>query len=107
MLTNYKYWHFYSLYSADQLPDHMNFSQYIAANVPSLKDFIEESTKLQNGFSALKALCYAMFSLLRYYVIVSFKQLLSYLKKKERILNWGVEAPSYLWSPTEILWNSR
>ncbi|WOH04918.1 hypothetical protein DCAR_0624330 [Daucus carota subsp. sativus] len=49
-----------------QLPDHMNFSQYIAANVPSLKDFIEESTKLQNGFSALKALCSAMFSLLRH-----------------------------------------
>lgn len=49
-----------------QLPEHMNFSQYIAANVPSLKDFREESTKLQNGISALKALCSAMFSLLRH-----------------------------------------
>lgn len=60
---------------ADQLPEHMNFSQYIAANVPSLKDFREESTKLQNGISALKALCSAMFSLLRYYISVSFNQL--------------------------------
>lgn len=49
-----------------QLPEHMNFSQYIAANVPSLKDFQEESTKLQNGLSALKALCAVMFSLLRH-----------------------------------------
>lgn len=49
-----------------QLPEHMNFSQYIASNVPSLKDFREESTKLQNGISALKALCSAMFSLLRH-----------------------------------------
>lgn len=49
-----------------QLPEHMNFSQYIASNVPSLKGFREESTKMQNGISALKALCSVMFSLLRH-----------------------------------------
>ncbi|KAL1823935.1 hypothetical protein ACET3Z_010713 [Daucus carota] len=35
----------------------MDFSQYVAANSPSLKDLQEESNKSRNSFSALKALC--------------------------------------------------
>ncbi|XWS68291.1 hypothetical protein CRYUN_Cryun04dG0078300 [Craigia yunnanensis] len=47
-------------------PMHINFSQYIASNVPSLKGFCQHSTNLQNGISALKALSSVMVSLQRY-----------------------------------------
>lgn len=50
----------------DQLPKHVNFSQFIASNVPSLKGFCQHSTNLQNGISALQALSSAMVSLQRY-----------------------------------------
>ncbi|CAN6543828.1 unnamed protein product [Malus baccata var. baccata] len=46
--------------SGYQPPKHMNFSQYIASNVPSLKAFREESTKRQNGVFTLKALSSVM-----------------------------------------------
>ncbi|KAF2294053.1 hypothetical protein GH714_007121 [Hevea brasiliensis] len=52
--------------SGYQLPKHVNLGQYIASNVPSLKGFYEESTNLQNGTSALKALSSVMVSLQRY-----------------------------------------
>ncbi|KAL2254422.1 outer envelope protein 64, mitochondrial [Sesamum indicum] len=52
--------------SGYQTPKHMNFGQYIASNVPSLKSFHEESEKLQIGTSTLRALSSAMLSLQRY-----------------------------------------
>ncbi|XP_030459180.1 outer envelope protein 64, mitochondrial [Syzygium oleosum] len=51
--------------SGYQPPKHINFGQHIASNVPSLKDFREQSTNLQNGISTLKALSSAMLSLQR------------------------------------------
>ncbi|XP_012479999.1 outer envelope protein 64, mitochondrial [Gossypium raimondii] len=52
--------------SGYQLPKHVNFCQFIASNVPSLKGFFQHSTNLQNGISALQALSSAMVSLQRY-----------------------------------------
>ncbi|XP_062176378.1 outer envelope protein 64, mitochondrial [Alnus glutinosa] len=52
--------------SGYQPPKHMNFGQYIALNVPSLKGVREPSTNLQNGTSTLKALSSVMVSLQRY-----------------------------------------
>ncbi|KAL6964277.1 Outer envelope protein 64, mitochondrial [Sarracenia purpurea var. burkii] len=52
--------------SGYQPSKHMNLGQYIAANVPSLKGFREESTNLQNGISTMKALSSVMFLLQRY-----------------------------------------
>ncbi|XP_065870365.1 outer envelope protein 64, mitochondrial [Euphorbia lathyris] len=52
--------------SGYQPPKHMNFGQYIASNVSSLKEFREQSTNLSNGTSALKALSSVMVSLQRY-----------------------------------------
>ncbi|KAM3224853.1 hypothetical protein ACQJBY_057925 [Aegilops geniculata] len=49
-----------------QPPKHINIGQYISSNVPSLKEFCEPSTKLQEGKSALKALCTVMLLLQRY-----------------------------------------
>ncbi|VAI49695.1 unnamed protein product [Triticum turgidum subsp. durum] len=49
-----------------QPPKHINIGQYICSNVPSLKEFCEPSTKLQEGKSALKALCTVMLLLQRY-----------------------------------------
>jgi len=45
----------------------MNIGQYIALNVPSLKDFSEPYMKMQKGSSILKALSTVML-LLRGYV---------------------------------------
>ncbi|KAJ8755633.1 hypothetical protein K2173_022228 [Erythroxylum novogranatense] len=47
-------------------PKHINLSEHIAKNVSSLKGFHENSTKVQNGTSALKALSSVMISLQRY-----------------------------------------
>lgn len=44
----------------------MNFGQYVAANVSSLRVFREESMNFQIGINALKALSSVMFLLLRY-----------------------------------------
>ncbi|CAL5379537.1 unnamed protein product [Camellia sinensis] len=52
--------------SGYQPPKHINFGQYIASNVSSLKGFHEESTNLKNGISTLKALSSVMFLLQRY-----------------------------------------
>ncbi|XP_031261234.1 outer envelope protein 64, mitochondrial isoform X4 [Pistacia vera] len=47
-------------------PNHLNFGQYIASRVPSLKGFHEKSTNLENRTSILKALSSVMISLQRY-----------------------------------------
>ncbi|GMJ12920.1 ARABIDOPSIS THALIANA TRANSLOCON AT THE OUTER MEMBRANE OF CHLOROPLASTS 64-V, outer membrane 64 [Hibiscus trionum] len=52
--------------SGYQPPKHVNFSQFVASNVPSLKGFCQHSTNLQNGISALVALSSVMVSLQRY-----------------------------------------
>ncbi|KAI8554853.1 hypothetical protein RHMOL_Rhmol05G0129200 [Rhododendron molle] len=52
--------------SGYQPPRHENFGQYVAANVPSLRGFREESMTLQDGISTLKALSSVMFLLQRY-----------------------------------------
>ncbi|TYH94073.1 hypothetical protein ES332_A12G015900v1 [Gossypium tomentosum] len=52
--------------SGYQPPQHINFSQYVASNVPSLKAFGQNSTNLQYGISALKALSSVMVSLQSY-----------------------------------------
>ncbi|KAE9448350.1 hypothetical protein C3L33_19763, partial [Rhododendron williamsianum] len=52
--------------SGYQPPRHVNFGQYVAANVPSLRGFREESMTLQDGISTLKALSSVMFLLQRY-----------------------------------------
>ncbi|TYH37084.1 hypothetical protein ES332_D12G016400v1 [Gossypium tomentosum] len=49
--------------SGYQPPQHINFSQYVASNVPSLKAFGQNSSNLQYGISALKALSSVMVSL--------------------------------------------
>ncbi|TVU28575.1 hypothetical protein EJB05_20097, partial [Eragrostis curvula] len=49
-----------------QPPKHINIGQYIFTNVPSLKEFCEPATKLQEGVSALKALSTVMLLLQRY-----------------------------------------
>uniref|UniRef100_A0A7N2MVH3 Amidase domain-containing protein n=1 Tax=Quercus lobata TaxID=97700 RepID=A0A7N2MVH3_QUELO len=46
-------------------PKHTNFGQYVGSNVPSLKQFQEPSSNLQNGTSTLKALSSVMVSLQR------------------------------------------
>ncbi|XP_011002073.1 PREDICTED: outer envelope protein 64, mitochondrial [Populus euphratica] len=52
--------------SGYQPEQHINFDQHISLNVPSLKGFRDQSTKLQNGISNLKALSSAMVSLQRH-----------------------------------------
>ncbi|RZB63205.1 outer envelope protein 64, mitochondrial-like isoform X1 [Glycine soja] len=52
--------------SGYQFPQHMNLCQYIASNVPSLKEFREKFTHQQNGVSILKALTSVMFYLQGY-----------------------------------------
>ncbi|KAJ0077927.1 hypothetical protein Patl1_36983 [Pistacia atlantica] len=47
-------------------PNHLNFGQYIASRVPSLKGFHEKSTNLENRTSILKAFSSFMISLQRY-----------------------------------------
>lgn len=56
--------------SGYQPQQHINFGQHISLNVPSLKGFRDQSTKLQNGISNLKALCSAMVSLQSMWSIV-------------------------------------
>ncbi|XP_068641600.1 outer envelope protein 64, mitochondrial [Aristolochia californica] len=52
--------------SGYQQPKHMNISQYIASNIPSLKGFHEGSGNMQQGISSLKALSSVMLLLQRY-----------------------------------------
>ncbi|XP_022141957.1 outer envelope protein 64, mitochondrial [Momordica charantia] len=51
--------------SGYQSPKHMNFGQYLASNVASLKGFNKQSPNLQNGISILKALSSVMILLQR------------------------------------------
>ncbi|OIW13632.1 hypothetical protein TanjilG_07974 [Lupinus angustifolius] len=52
--------------SGYQSPKHMNLSQYIASNVPSIKGFCEPLTSQQSESQVLKALSSVMFSLQGY-----------------------------------------
>ncbi|KAG0470085.1 hypothetical protein HPP92_016785 [Vanilla planifolia] len=52
--------------SGYQLAKHLNVSQYIASNVPSLKEFCKPLTKLHQGTSTLQALSTVMISLQKY-----------------------------------------
>lgn len=52
--------------SGYQSPKHMNIGQYIASNVPSLKEFQETASKMQQGVYTLKALSKVMLLLQRY-----------------------------------------
>lgn len=64
--------------SADQPPKHMNFSQYIASNVPGLKGFCEEFVKCQNDIFTLKALSSVMLLLQRYCKIIQVNYFFSH-----------------------------
>ncbi|KAL0357071.1 UNVERIFIED_CONTAM: Outer envelope protein 64, mitochondrial [Sesamum calycinum] len=79
--------------SGYQKPKHMNFGQYIASNVPSLKSCHEESEKPQIGISTLRALSSAMLSLQRY---------ISYFIRMDPfyMLHGGVEDDGILVIPT-------
>ncbi|KAL2490982.1 Outer envelope protein 64 [Abeliophyllum distichum] len=68
--------------SGYQAPNHMNFGQYIASKVPSLKVFREESTNQQNGISTLKALSSAMFLLQRYEFKTNHEEWIKSVKPK-------------------------
>lgn len=68
--------------SGYQTPNHMNFGQYIASKVPSLKVFLEESTNQQNGISTLKALSFAMFLLQRYEFKTNYEEWVKSVKPK-------------------------
>ncbi|KAG0471637.1 hypothetical protein HPP92_016183, partial [Vanilla planifolia] len=52
--------------SGYQLAKHLNVNQYIASNVPSLKEFCKPLTKLHQGTSTLQALSTVMISLQKY-----------------------------------------
>ncbi|KAL2937307.1 Outer envelope protein 64 mitochondrial [Bienertia sinuspersici] len=52
--------------SGCQSPKHINIGQYIASNVPSLKAFLEEYSKVQSGVGVLKALSSVMVLLNRF-----------------------------------------
>ncbi|GMY39049.1 outer envelope protein 64, mitochondrial, partial [Fagus crenata] len=68
--------------SGYQPPKHMNFGQYIASNVPSLKQFREQSSNLQNGTSTLKALSSVMVSLQRYEFKTNHEEWVNSVKPK-------------------------
>ncbi|AQK75017.1 Amidase [Zea mays] len=59
-----------------QPPKHINIGQYIYSNVPSLKEFCEPATKLEEGTSALKAISTVMLLLQRDSSMPSDQQLL-------------------------------
>lgn len=74
---------------ADQTPKHMNFGQYIASNLPSLKFFSEESTNQNTGISTLRALSSAMLFLQRFALILeNFATVICLIdiKKKNKII---------------------
>ncbi|KAI3445736.1 hypothetical protein Pfo_002401 [Paulownia fortunei] len=68
--------------SGYQTPKHMNFGQYIASNVPSLKFFCEESTNQQAGISTLRALSSAMLFLQRYEFKINHEEWIKSVKPK-------------------------
>ncbi|XP_050260707.1 outer envelope protein 64, mitochondrial [Quercus robur] len=68
--------------SGYQPPKHTNFGQYIGSNVPSLKQFQEPSSNLQNGTSTLKALSSVMVSLQRYEFKTNHEEWVNSVKPK-------------------------
>ncbi|KAM3694528.1 hypothetical protein ACJW30_07G064200 [Castanea mollissima] len=68
--------------SGYQPPKHTNFGQYIGSNVPSLKQFQELSSNLQNGTSTLKALSSVMVSLQRYEFKTNHEEWVNSVKPK-------------------------
>jgi hypothetical protein len=69
-------------YLADQPSKHINIGQYLYSNVPSLKEFCEPATKLQEGMSALKALSTVMLLLQRFAFINHLPQFRKRIQKK-------------------------
>ncbi|XP_066320707.1 outer envelope protein 64, mitochondrial-like [Miscanthus floridulus] len=65
-----------------QPPKHINLGQYICSNVPSLKEFCEPATKLQEGTSALKAISTVMLLLQRYEFKVNHEEWVNTVKPK-------------------------
>ncbi|WVZ73620.1 hypothetical protein U9M48_021906 [Paspalum notatum var. saurae] len=65
-----------------QPPKHINIGQYIYSNVPSLKEFCEPATKLQEGMSALKALSTVMLLLQRYEFKANHEEWVNTVKPK-------------------------
>ncbi|XP_030944215.1 outer envelope protein 64, mitochondrial isoform X2 [Quercus lobata] len=63
-------------------PKHTNFGQYVGSNVPSLKQFQEPSSNLQNGTSTLKALSSVMVSLQRYEFKTNHEEWVNSVKPK-------------------------
>ncbi|KAK8636561.1 hypothetical protein V6N13_124306 [Hibiscus sabdariffa] len=68
--------------SGYQHPQHINFSEYIASNVPSLKAFHQNSTNLQNGMSTLKALSSVMVSMQSYEFKTNHEEWVKYVKPR-------------------------
>ncbi|KAJ4716892.1 outer envelope protein 64, mitochondrial [Melia azedarach] len=68
--------------SGYQPPKHMNFGQYIASNVSSLKGFSDESTNLEKGTAALGALSSVMVSLQRYEFKTNYEEWVKSVKPR-------------------------
>uniref|UniRef100_A0A803LGP1 Amidase domain-containing protein n=1 Tax=Chenopodium quinoa TaxID=63459 RepID=A0A803LGP1_CHEQI len=93
--------------SGYQSPKHVNIGQFIASNVASLKAFCEESSIVQSGVGALKALSSVMVLLNRYHLGKLFFNLLMFgswdkgsINKLEGMKIQTIEA---LGSPGEFL----
>nr|ACG26749.1 amidase [Zea mays]ACG29300.1 amidase [Zea mays]ACG30101.1 amidase [Zea mays] len=65
-----------------QPPKHINIGQYIYSNVPSLKEFCEPATKLEEGTSALKAISTVMLLLQRYEFKANHEEWVNTVKPK-------------------------
>ncbi|GMH03011.1 hypothetical protein Nepgr_004850 [Nepenthes gracilis] len=68
--------------SGYQAPKHMNLGLHIASNVPSLKEFGEESANVNNGTATLKALSSLMVSLQRYEFRTNHEEWVNSVKPK-------------------------
>ncbi|XP_051146599.1 outer envelope protein 64, mitochondrial isoform X2 [Andrographis paniculata] len=68
--------------SGYQAPKNMNFSQYLASKVPSLKSFQETSTRRETGGSDLRALSCAMHFLHRWEFETNHKEWVKSIKPK-------------------------
>ncbi|KAG8072443.1 hypothetical protein GUJ93_ZPchr0006g44176 [Zizania palustris] len=63
-------------------PKHINIGQYINSHVPSLKDFCEPTTGMQEGMSALKAVSTVMLLLQRYEFKINHEDWINTVKPK-------------------------
>ncbi|XP_038682418.1 outer envelope protein 64, mitochondrial isoform X2 [Tripterygium wilfordii] len=83
-------------------PKNMNFGQYIASNIPSLKGFHEPSATVHNGTSALRALSSVMVSLQRYEFKTNHEEWIKSVKPRlasdvsEYVLAAVNSAPGYI-----------